>query len=315
VVLELQRTYTVEFSTAVKGADGTPLAPGVFFQFTTNSLRRPTYDFPLATTLEGPVAALCWGGTQGPTNNLVYELYASTDSNAVLDRTAPMLARSVFTRFVPATAWPLGARVYWSVTCENQTTHERLAGSTVSFRTLDAGTPIDSITVNARDHGGKSQTSTQQHCNQQNFSTGGIFNGAVHWDLGALPAVARLQSVSIKLNISATDTSTVEGSQPTVWMAQNEWLPCSMNSPGPPYNELSGFLAAASPENSSKTAVFSSDRLAGLLEAQFRGRTLLYGTLVRASHQVSFHSTLALDLANRPSVVVRFYRVPTVPAP
>src|SRR5215467_1039875 len=89
VVLQLQRTYTVEFSTAVKGADGTPIAPGVFYQFTTNSLRRPSYDFPVAA-LEGPVATLGWGGTQGPSGNILFELYASTDSNAVLARTAPM---------------------------------------------------------------------------------------------------------------------------------------------------------------------------------------------------------------------------------
>src|SRR5262249_15642570 len=38
VILELQRTYTVEFSTNVHASDGTPLAPGLFFQFTTNSL-------------------------------------------------------------------------------------------------------------------------------------------------------------------------------------------------------------------------------------------------------------------------------------
>ena len=314
VVLELQRTYTVEFSTAVRGADGAQLPPGVFFQFTTNSLRRPTYDFPLTTGVEGPVATLCWGGTQGPTNNILYELYASTDSAAVLARTAPMLARSVFTRFVPAAAWPLGTTVYWAVTSENLTTHERLAGSLRSFMTLDASTPLDSVTIPARDHGSKSTTSGLQGCNSQTFSTGGNFNGALHWDVGQIPGDARLQSVSLKLNISATDTSTVQGTQPALWMAQNEWLPCSMNSPGPPYNELTGLLATANAENS-KTAVFSSDRLAGLLEAQLRGRGLLYGTLVRAGHAVSFHSTLSGDFASRPSAVVRFYRVPAVPAP
>jgi len=314
VVLELQRTYTVEFSTAVKGADGTPLAPGVFFQFTTNSLRRPTYDFPLPTSLEGPVATLCWGGTVGPTNNILYEVYASTDSNAVIARTVPMLVRSVFTRFVPDVAWPMGSAIYWAVTSENLTTHERLQGSLRSFQTLDVGTPLDSITIDARDHGSKSATSGVQGCNSQNFTTGGAFNGAVHWNVGLIPGDARLHSVSLKLNIWSSDTSTVEGAQPALWMAQNEWLPCTMNSPGPPYIENTGFLAAATPEDS-KTAVFSTDRLAGLLEAQLRGRGLLYGTLVRASHAISFHSTLSGDFGNRPSAVIRFYRAPAVHAP
>jgi hypothetical protein len=132
--------------------------------------------------------------------------------------------------------------------------------------------------------------------------------------VGEIPGDARLQSVTVKLNIWSSDTSTVEGAQPVLWMAQNEWLPCSMNSPGPPFNELSGFLANATTENS-KTAVFSSDRLAGLLEAQLRGRGLLYGTLVRASHAVTFHSTISVDATSRPSAVVRFYRAPAVHAP
>jgi hypothetical protein len=314
VLLELQRTYTVEFSTAVKGADGAPLASGVFYQFTTNSLRRPAYDFPLASSPEGPVATLGWGGTQGPTNNILYELYASTDSNAVIARTTPMLTRSVFTRFVPAVAWPMGTTIYWALTAENVTTHERLAGSLESFQTLEASTPLDSVTIPAHDHGSKSATSNAQSCSSQNFTTGGSFNGAVHWDVAQIPGDAKLQSVTLKLNIWPTDTSTVQGSQPVLWMAQNDWLPCSMNSPGPPFNELSGFLAPATTEDS-KTAVFRSDRLAALLEAQLRARGLLYGTLIKASHAVSFHSTNSGDVASRPSAVIRFYRVPAVRVP
>jgi hypothetical protein len=314
VVLELQRTYTVEFSTAVTGADGTPLAPGVFFQFTTNSLRRPVYDYPLATSLEGPVATLGWGGTQGPTNNIFYELYASTDSNAVKARAVPMLARSVFTRFVPAVGWPMGATVYWSITSENLTTHERLDGSLCSFQTLDPSTPLDSVTIPARDHGSKSATSSAQACSNQNFNCGGAFNGALHWDVGQIPANARLQSVSATLNVFTTDTSTVQGTQPALWMAQNDWSACVMNSPGPPFIETTGLLAAGTPQTD-RTAAFRSDRLAGLLEAQYRGRTLLYGTIVRAVHAVSWHSSLSGDQASRPSAVVRFYRVPPVPSP
>ena len=65
----------------------------------------------------------------------------------------------------------------------------------------------------------------------------------------------------------------------------------------------------------SKSAFFSSDKLAGLLEAQMRGRTLLYGTIVRASHAVGFHSTHSPDVGSRPSAVVRFYRVPPAQSP
>src|SRR5262249_53118161 len=126
-----------------------------FFQFTTNSLRRLVYDFPLQGDLEGPLTTVGWGGTQGPTNNLVYELYASTDSQQVLARTAPLLMRSVLTRFVPAAAWPMGSTVYWSITSENRTTHERLDASLRSFRTVDASTPLDSIVISASDVGSR----------------------------------------------------------------------------------------------------------------------------------------------------------------
>jgi hypothetical protein len=314
VVLELQRTYTVEFSTAVKGADGTPLAPGVFFQFTTNSLRRPTYDFPIEASLEGPVTTLCWGGTQGPTNNLFYELYASTDSAAVAARTSPILLRSVFTRFVPSTGWPLGTKVYWAVTSENQTTHERLAGTVRSFRTLDPGTPIDSVVIRARDHGSKSATSTQQFCNQQTFSTGGAFNGAVHWDLSPLPPGVRLHSATVRLITTTASAGAIPAANPTLWITQNDWAPCSIVSPGPPWNELTGYLASAVEENPS-TAVFTSERLAGLLEAQYLNRGLLFGTLVKADQFITFQSTLNIDVPSRPSGVIRFYRLPAVPRP
>ena len=313
IVLELQRTYTVEFSTALEGTDGTPLAPGVFFQFTTNSLRRPVYDFPVVAAVEGPLATLCWGGTLGPSGNIMYDLYASTDSAAVEARTAPMLMRNVFTRFVPDAGWPMGATVYWAVTAENLTTHERLPGSIRSFQTLAANTPLDSVTIGARDHGSKATTSIQL-CNNPEFRSGGTFNGALHWDVGLIPPDARLQGVSIRLNIFSTDTSTVQGSQPSLWLAQNDWAACVMNSPGPPYAEASGLLASASALDS-KSAFFSSERLAGLLEAQMRGRSLLYGTIVRASHAVGFHSTTSVDVGSRPSAVVRFYRVPPVHAP
>jgi len=314
-ILQLQRTYTVEFSTAVRGADGTPLAPGVFYQFTTNSLRRPSTDFPVAGAFEGPVVTLGWGGTQGPSSNILYELYASTDSNAVIARTAPMLTRSVFTRFVPNVAWPMGSTIYWSLTAENQTTHERLAGNLVSFRTLDASTPLDSVTIPAHDHGSKGATIfTSQTCSNQSFMAGGAFNGALHWEVDQIPGDARLQSATLELNIYPTDTSTVQGSQPALWMAQNDWVPCTINSPGPPYYEQTGFLASATTEDS-KSAMFASDRLAGLLEAQMRGRGLLYGTLVRASHAVTFHSTLSGDVPNRPSAVVRFYHLPAAHTP
>jgi hypothetical protein len=62
-------------------------------------------------------------------------------------------------------------------------------------------------------------------------------------------------------------------------------------------------------------ALVSSDRLAGLLEAQYLGRGLLFGTVLRADSQITFESTLSGDFPGRPSAVVHFYRLPQVPRP
>ena len=60
VRLALRRTYTAEFTPNVRGIDGTPLPPNVYFQFTTNSVPRVRYDYPTENALEGPVAPPAW---------------------------------------------------------------------------------------------------------------------------------------------------------------------------------------------------------------------------------------------------------------
>ena len=311
VTLALQRTYTVEFSTSIHTSDGTPIAPGVFFQFTTNSLRRVPYDFPAQGALEGPVTSLGWGGVTGPNANILYEIYASTDSLAIERRSAPPLARFVFTRLVPDRAWSLGATVFWAVTSENQTTHERLPGPVRRFRVVDPSTPLDSLTIIARDHGSfDGRVRNTAYCNRPELPCGPNFNGSIHWDYTALPPAVHFAGATMRLFTSDGFAGTILAAQPTVWMAQNEWIACSVGSPGPPFNESTGLLASGV-EASVTEADFSADRLAALLEAQYRGRTLVYGTLVRAEVNTSFQSTLAPDVTLRPQVVVRFYRLPT----
>jgi hypothetical protein len=313
-ILLLQRTYTVEFSTAVHGADGTPLAPGVFFQFTTNSLRRLAYDFPLDGDLEGPLVTLGWGGTLGPTNNIVYELYVSTDSLQVLARTAPLMLRGVLTRFLPAAGWPMGRTVYWAVTSENQTTHERLDASVRSFRTVDASAPLDSIVISASDIGSRSTTSGVQQCGSSTFQCGPLFNGAVHWNVAAIPADARLQGATARLALSTGPTNGIGVARPALWMAQNDWQACAIIAPGPPFPENTGFLASGT-EETPTTAAFNSERLAAMLEAQKRKRAFVFGTLVRADASITFQSTSSGDPSGRPTAVVRFYRIPQATAP
>jgi hypothetical protein len=311
--LELRRTYTVEFTPAVHDAGGTPLPGGVFFQFTTNSLRRVTYDYPAPDALEGPVTTLGWAGTQIPVNELFYEVYASEDSVAVAARAVAPLQRSVFTRHVPREAWPAGARVHWAVTSENLLTGERMDGPVRSFRVLPASVPVESVAVSLRDFGSSDIRSRNvQYCNRQTMPCGPSFNGAIHWDYTTVPAGVRLVGATLTLTALDVNAGGTGGANSGVWMSQNDWTACSVLAPGPPYNELSGLLASGNAVTPIQIE-FTSARLAAFVEAMARQRTLLSGVLVRTPGDVQFHSPLAFDPAKHPRLLIRFQRIPPGP--
>ena len=316
VTLALQRTYTVEFSTGVHAADGVPLASGVFFQFTTNSLRRVPMDYPGAGVLEGPLVTLGWGGGQGPANNLFYEVYAGPDSAAVEQRAMAPLQRSVFTRFVPSEAWPAGQRVYWAITSENLATGERLHGPARAFQVLDAGLPVDSVQVLARDFGSNdSRNRNTQFCNRQTLPCGPRYNGGVHWDYAPLPPGARVVDAVVRGTLIDSEAGSFPRVQPvTAWMSQNDWTACAMTAPGPPFHELSGLLATAS-EASPTVLAFRSSRLGAFAEAQARGRTLVPGLVFRAGGDLTFHSSTTSTPGAQPRMTVYFQRLPAGAAP
>lgn len=311
VVLALQRTYTAEFSTSVKGLDGTPLPEGVYFQFTTNSLRRISYDYPLVNDLEGPVACLGWGGSVSLDGNLFFDVYASGDSVAVARRATPVLQHTVFRRFLGASAWPLGARIYWAVTSENETTHERMDGNVQSFRTLDPSTPMDSVVMKALDYGSNNirSSATTQSCNTQLLQSGPSWNAGIHWNYASIPANVRLAGATMELSFTDPLAGSFNATKPTAWLAQNDWQACVMRGGGLPFTEATGLLASAVPYDSTRND-FTSDRLAGFVEAQYRHRTMLPGTLIRTLTDTNFNSPALIDQTKVPQVVVRFYRLP-----
>ncbi len=310
--LELQRTYTVEFTPSVHTAVGVSLPPSVFFQFTTNSLRRVAYDFPARTTPEGPLVALGWAGSQGPKDNLFYEVYAGVDSLEVERRVAPYLQRSVFTRLLPATAWPRGSRVYWAITSDNLLTHERLDNPVASFEVMGDTAPLDSVVVRLRDHG-SNQISPRalQYCTSASLPSGPNYNAAVHWSLSLIPAGARVVSVSVRLVAQDAYAGGYARQQPTLWLAQNDWTACAVFAPGPPWNELSGFLSGAVPVDQVQVS-FSADRLGAYFEAQARQRTFLYGMLLRTQENTFYHSSASTF---PPTAVIRFITPPPGGAP
>ena len=310
VSLELQRTYTVDFTPAVLGADGTPLPEGVFFQFTTNTLRRISYDYPASGELEGPLVTLGWGGTQLPVNHLFYEVYASTDSLQVAQRSSPMLQRSVFTRFLPSTRWPEGAKVYWAITSENLNSHERLSGPVQSFQVLPASVPVESMDMFLRDFGSNDiRNRNTQYCARNIVPSGPGFNAALHWDFTRLPADARVTLASMSLHLPDTEVGRFPSYSPvTAWMSQNDWQACSIVAPGPPYTELSGQLATAVLGSSTRLD-FAADRLAAFVEAQARLRTLLPGLLIRSRDNFNVHSPIVADGNLQPRITVHYQRL------
>jgi hypothetical protein len=311
VVLALQRTYTAEFSTSVKGLDGTPLPAGVYFQFTTNSLRRIAYDYPLVNDLEGPMACLGWGGSSGLDGNVFYDVYASQDSVAVARRTAPVLQHTVFRRYLGATAWPLGARIFWAVTSEHATTHERLSAEVQSFFTLDASTPLDSVLVRVLDFGSNNAHSvaTTQSCNSTAFASGPSWNAGIHWNFASLPDHVRIAGATMSLFFTDAFAGSFDTTKPAVWMAQNDFQACAMRGGGPPFTEPNGLLAGAVPIDPIRNDL-TTDRLAAFVEAQYRHRTMLPGVLIRTLTDTNFNSPLLVDFSKVPQMIVRFYRLP-----
>ena len=315
--LALQRTYTVEFSPAVKTFDGLPLPDGVYFQFTTNSLRRVSYDFPAQDALEGPLAGFGWSGTLGAQNNLLHEVYASEDSVAVASRSSAVLQRQVFTRFLPRESWRPGSRVYWAVTTENRTTLERMHGPMRSFRVMGPEVRTDSIVVNPIEVGavvlnGRFSVSM---CDSQWTPTGPLNNAAMHWNLTALPADARLVSVRARFWALDRFARQFDQSRPELWQTQNDWSGCTVLYPGPPYAETDGLLASGVAVDSTEVD-FTAPRYGAMIEMLARRRGFMSGPMFKTTIASGFHAPKSLDPRGlRPVMVIRYQRVPPAVQP
>ena len=314
--LALQRTYTIEFSTAVKAFDGTAIADRQYFQFTTNSLRRVAYDFPAENGLEGRLAAFGWSGTLGPQGNLLHEVYASEDSAAVALRTSPVLQRQVFTRYLPKVAWRPGTRVFWAVTTENRTTLERENGPVRSFRVMGPEVAVESLLVRPVEVGavvvnGRFSISM---CDSVWTPTGPANNAAMHWNLTTLPANARITSVTARFWALDRFANQFANSKPELWQSQNDWNGCSVLFPGPPYAEVDGLLASGVPVDSTEVD-FVAPRFGALLETLARRQGQLFGPMFKTAVASGFHAPRTLDRAKAPVMVVRYQRVPAATQP
>jgi Bacterial Ig-like domain len=315
--LALQRTYTVEFSPAVKTFDGQPLPEGLYFQFTTNSLRRVAYDFPGEDALEGPLAGFGWSGTLGAQNNLLHEVYASEDSAAVAVRSSAVLQRQVFTRYLPRDTWRPGSRVYWAVTTENRTTLERMNGPVRSFRVMGPEVRTDSIVVSPVEVGAVVLNGrfTVSMCDSQWTPTGPNNNAAMHWNLTALPADARIVGVRARFWALDRFARQFDQSRPELWQTQNDWNGCTVLFPGPPYPETDGLLASGVTVDSTEVN-FTAPRFGAMIEMLARRRGFMSGPLFKTAISSGFHAPRSLEPRPvRPVMVIRYQRVPPAAQP
>ena len=304
--LALERTYTVEISTQVHAADGTPPPRTLFFQFTTNSLRRAVFLYPDEDGVEGPFAALGWGGP--PVDSVYYDVYAGTDSAAVDGRALPTLQHLPFVQFLPSLRWPSGAVVYWSVTSENERTHERLDSPLRRFRTLPATTPVDSVRIGLADFGA-ADPFRRQYCGRATMPIGPRAVCGLLWPSTGLPAGARLADARMVMFVDSISARQIAGLRPQLFLPQNPWTACALVYPGPPFPQGKAF-ATATTGGEPNSMRFVADALSACFEAQSRGRPYLYGMLLSAGNDMTVNTAGGPpDLA--PYAVLTYY----LPAP
>jgi hypothetical protein len=307
VVLQLRRTYTIEITPSVKTESGGALDQTYFWQFGTNSLRRP---FPAApdsgATFESPYVQLRWAATETSAGTIAYDVYAGPDSAAVANRGVPIRSRAAQDHHIPDSRWALGSRFYWAITAVNTTTGERLAGPVWRFTTLPSGTPIDSLVVGGVDWGYYCPAcSNHLVCNAVQFAAGPSYTNGLHFRLHEAAGSLKLAGARLRLNTSSFGD--LSGYQAAVYPALEPWLPCSYTVVTPRVDRVD--LAFAVQEPGTQILRFESDHFTAHLEAVARTGNV-YGYSIRTSNNLGISSPATGTDATRPGLMVYYYRLP-----
>ncbi|MBI5170652.1 MAG: Ig-like domain-containing protein [Candidatus Eisenbacteria bacterium] len=243
--LELNKTYTVELSPRLKTPEGDSLAAKVVWQFSTNSVRRLTYTSPPQGALEGPHAMLGWSGNGGPSNTYLYEVYASTDSAAVANRSVSPVQSAVYVNCLPRASWAAGARTFWAVTTVNLVTGERFLNPVASFDVYRADAPVDTVIIPLVDYGGAGSNNRTQFCATPTFTTGLAYNSGVRWNLSGDRPNLHVADAYMTIYANASSAATVASANTQLWYGQNSWSACAFTLNGVPFTETNGYLATA----------------------------------------------------------------------
>lgn len=306
--LSLLQTYTVEFSPELRDTGGVRLGATRFFQFTTGSLRRPRYDFPARGELESPYATLSWGITAASGASVTYDLYADTDSLAVQERRVAALQRNPLARFFPRVSWPRGTRVYWSVRATNTVNGDRSEGDVMSFDTYGPGDAVDSLVLAPADWSGI-DPSRFQSCTFDRVWTGpALLKGSIRFPLVGRPEL-RLASARLELHVPPefADSIAAPGQSLEIWPTTANWNACGASLTGNPLPDLTLPLGTGVPGPTPRSIEYSGDVLTAFWEAQAR-RTGFFGPMLQSTQRMAYWTTTAADPADRPRLVLVYYR-------
>jgi len=310
--VELMQTYTVVLSPDLRSASGVPFGKTWSWQFTVNSVRRPSAPQPPDGTMgESPFVSLAWSGNVGTDGPAVYEVFAGRDSAAVAARSVPIVYAGPLTRILPPARWPQDGPVYWAVNTVGQATRERLRGPVWRFTTVPASTPVDSLQV-PLDFSAyafyESQGWAATVCKGSNIIVGPGYNAGIVWVLGGVSRSVRLSGARMTLSATAGYEGTLASSITSVWYATTRWDCIRTRPAGPPWtDEVNGQLATRQLDEPGR-ARFESDTLTAHLEACVR-LSGYYGYVLRSNRVVYFASQT--DQLLRPTLTLYYYRLPS----
>jgi len=283
IPLALRRTYTVELTPGIATADGGSFPEAYYWQFSTNSLRRPGTPSPANNAVgESPVTGLFWSPTEPSAGDIRYRVYVSTDSEQVATHGVTPWVVGLSGRYLPNVRWTYETTLFWSVTAVNQTTSEELQGPVWWFRTVPADTPVDSLMIQPFNLGYFDTRLQRWFCGS--FYSGPQFSNAARWNLSSVDPGIKLAGV--KLTVAPISASNPLSTYfPTVSAHVAEWQACNTQFIGPPPIDETGPLSDGVFESSSLLS-YSADLLAAHVEATARRRSGFYGYSLRTARQL-----------------------------
>jgi hypothetical protein len=321
-LLRLRRTYTVELTGAVRSADGTSIGDaGWYFQFTTNSTRRPASARPRTGDAdESPFVMLSWDSTETGVGTISYEVWSGLDSAAIAVRAGTPTVITPRARLLPEARWPLGEKIYWAITVVNAATGERLRGPVHSFTTLPNGVAVDSLLVRGQDYGinylifSSSPIYPYQFCSSDSVWSVTNTQGWMTFPLSGLPADVRVASARLEVHTFSHYVSRLPTTTLTLWSSKLDWpRPCRSNIQFRESLPIQDQAIATGRQESDRRILYVSDLLASHVEASVR-RGGFFGYEFVSSARMAYATARIADQDLHPFLKIHYYRTSPTPA-